>query len=168
MEAQLFTLGMSVISIILSNVITLITNMGKPSELKDTLQRLKLEKLETTAKAYANFGNHIIRQADANIDVRNWRGSEMGERDHAYDFSKKNIESTLFIAKIESLRKRTNFFLFLSVLLPFAAFANVIAALLMNTPELSKWLAATTAIISFVYVTCYFFHSTTITNMDQQ
>lgn len=109
MEAHLFTIGMSVLSVILSNVIALITNMGKPSELKDTLQRLKLENFETTAKAHANFGNHIIRQADTQIDIRNWRGNEVGERDYAYDFSKRNIESTLFIAKIETLKKEQAF-----------------------------------------------------------
>ncbi|OEC32725.1 hypothetical protein SAMN05216600_11813 [Pseudomonas cuatrocienegasensis] len=92
----------------------------------------------------------------------------MGERDHAYEFSKKNIESTLFIAKIEKLRKRTSLFLFLSALLPFVAFANLIAALLMNTPEIAKGVATITAAISFIYVVCYFFHATTITNMDQQ
>lgn len=168
MEAQIFTIGMSIISVVLSNLISLVAHMGKPSELKDKLEQLKLDRLEKTADAHKNFGNHIIKQVDSPPDDRVWRKSETGEVDHAYDFAKKNIESTLFVARTEKLRSRTNVLLFLSLLLPCAAALNVACAFMLETSYYTRWTSGVTALCSLAYLVCYYKHSIEISNMDRK
>ncbi len=157
---------LSITSIVVSNAFTIIANIGKHSELKDNIKRVRIQRLEDNARHVMSFCDHVIKQVDISPKSRSWRGDGHHEPDYVHDFSKYQIDSTILLFELDKLKRRTNLFATLSILLPLCAIAGPLGSFLAGNTVLGVWWAGITLCVSAFYLLLYLLHSHKIADLE--